>query len=220
MFEWPIQRSDCGACGTRIRFRDFVCNTRCAAFSAIRKRASLPSHDAQKNDLRLLRSSAFRVVRPAHATRSRSLLRGCAYLPGVRTAACVVPALWHGEAGEASLVGEQPVLYQALCLLCRTALPDNNDLGCGARAASGLARGQGTGQAIHAGTVAPHRHAWAEGHRHRRDIDPQGAYLSYRGERSHPEAPIWFGARTDRRRAWRSAMTGWETRKPKAFAWR
>ena len=58
MFGWPIQRSDSGDCGTRMRSMDFVRNRRCAACSEIRRRASSPLCGAQKNDLRLLRSSS------------------------------------------------------------------------------------------------------------------------------------------------------------------
>ena len=32
--------------------------------------------------------------------------------------------------------------------------------------------------------------------------------------------PIWLGARTARRRAWRSSTIGWERTKPTAFGWR
>src|ERR1700732_3036577 len=41
MFEWQIQRSDCGGCGTRTRFPVSGRNPRCAVSSAIRRRGSL-----------------------------------------------------------------------------------------------------------------------------------------------------------------------------------
>ena len=165
----------------------FVRMRRREGCSATRRCVCFAWSDEEKKPLRGLRHACARHLRPQGSPRSRSLLWGCTHLPGVRTAACMVPALWCSEAGEASLVGGQPFLYQALCVLRRAALSDNDDLGCGARTASGLARGQGAGQAIYARAVAPNRHAWAEGHRHRRDLDPQGPYLPHRGER--PDSP-------------------------------
>src|SRR5260221_4066852 len=144
----------------------FVHMRLCEGCLATRRRVSFAWSDGGKSPLRGLRHAGAWHLRPQASPCARSLLRGCSHLPGVRTAACMVPLLWCGEAGEASLVGGQPVLYQALCLLRRTALSDSNDLGCGARVASGLARCQGTGQAIHAGAIAPHRHAWAESRGH------------------------------------------------------
>src|SRR5450759_3659564 len=165
----------------------FVHMRRREVCSATRRRVSFAWNDGEKKPLRGLRHACARHLRSQDSPRSRSLLRGCTHLPGVRAAACMVPLLWCSEAGETSLVGGQPFLYKALCFLRRTALSDNDDLGCGARVASGLARRQGTGQAIYARAVAPHRYAWAEGRGHRRDLDPQGAYLPHRGER--PDSP-------------------------------
>src|ERR1700676_1607535 len=87
MFEWQIQRSDCGGCGTRTRFPVFGRNPRCAVFSAIRRRGSLLLSGAQKNTLRLLWSRALRLVRPPGATGTRSFLWRCAHLSGARGAA-------------------------------------------------------------------------------------------------------------------------------------
>src|SRR2546429_7661278 len=69
MFEWQIQRSDCGGCGTRTRFPVFGRNPRCAVSSAIRRRESLLLSGAQKNTLRLLLSRASPLVVPAGADR-------------------------------------------------------------------------------------------------------------------------------------------------------
>src|SRR5450759_1870633 len=118
--------------------------------SATRRRVFCAWSDGKKSPLRGLRHAWAWHLRPQASPRSRSLLRGCPHLPGVQTVAGMVPLLWRGEAGEASLVGGQPVLYKTLCFLRRTALSGSDDLGCGARAASGLARRQGTGQAVHA----------------------------------------------------------------------
>ena len=117
MFGWPIQQSDGGDFGMRTRSRGFVRSLPCAACSVIRKRASSPSNGAQKNVLRLLRSSAPGLVRPTHAARSRSVVWRRAHLGGDRGASCAVQALRAREARATRLPGGQPVLYQALCLL-------------------------------------------------------------------------------------------------------
>ena len=107
----------------RTHSRGFVRSPRCAACSVIRKRASSPSNGAQKNDLRLLWSSALGLVRPAHAAGSRSVVRRYAHLSGDRGASRAVPELRQREARAARLPGGQSVLYQALCLLRGAALP-------------------------------------------------------------------------------------------------
>ena len=157
--------------------------------SATLRRASFVWSDGKKSPLRGLRHACTWHLRPQASPCSRSLLRGCPHLPGVRTVACMVPPVWCGEAGETFLVGGQPVLYKTLCFLRRSALSGSDDLGCGARAESGLARRQGTGQAIHARAAAPHRYTGTQGDRHRRDIDSQGSYLPHCGERPDSASP-------------------------------
>ena len=167
----------------------FVHTRRREGCLSTRRRVCFAWSGVEKKPLRRLRHACARHLRPEGSSRPRSVLRGCTHLPGVRAAACLVPALWCSEAGETGLVGGQPFLYQALCVLRRPSLSNNDDLGCGARAASGLARSQRTGKAVYARAVAPYRHARAESHRHRRDIDPQGSYLPDCGERSDSPSP-------------------------------
>ena len=158
MFGWPIQRSDSGGCGTRTRSVDFVRYPRCAVSSVIRRRASSLLCGAQKNGLRLLWSSSLGLVRPAHAPGSRSVLRRHAHLPGVRGAACAVPELWHSEARAArrswpttlSIPSALPIYVGRRCRQATI-----KDVAAGV--ASGLAYGQGTGQAVHARAAAPKR---------------------------------------------------------------
>ena len=110
MFGWPLQRSDGGGCGTHTRSPVFVRSPRCAACSVIRKRASSPSNGAQKNALQSLRSSALRLVRPTHATRSRSFVWRRADLCGDRGPSSAVQELQESEARAARLPGGQPLL--------------------------------------------------------------------------------------------------------------
>src|SRR5258706_3709764 len=97
--------------------------------SAIRRRVFCAWSDGKKSPLRSLPHACAWHLRPQAAPRSRSLLRGCPDLTGVPIVAGMVPPLWRGEAGEASVVGGQSVLYQTLCFLRRTALSDSDDLG-------------------------------------------------------------------------------------------
>ena len=77
---WQIQRSDGGDLRMRTRSQGFVLSPRCAVFLVILRRPSSPSNGAQKNDLRLLRSSAPGLVRPAHEARLRSAVWRSAHL--------------------------------------------------------------------------------------------------------------------------------------------
>ena len=129
---WSNQRSDGGTYGTRMRSPAFVRNRRCAVCSAIRRCASSPSIDAQKNGLRLLRAGSFWLVRPAHTAGSRSAVRRHAHLPGDRGPAGAMPQLRQGEARAARFPGGQPALYEALCPLRGPALSAGDDQGhCG-----------------------------------------------------------------------------------------
>ena len=113
MFGWPIQPSDSGDFGTRMRSRGFVPNPRCAAFLVSPRRVSSPLCGAQENDLWRMRSNAIGLVRPHRAPGARSVLWRHARLPGARGAARAVQELWAREARTARLPGGQPVLYQA-----------------------------------------------------------------------------------------------------------
>ena len=127
---WSSQRDD-GACGTHTRSRDFVLSPPPVACSAIRRRASSCCAGGQKNDLRVLRSSAERLVRPSRATRPRPRERSVPDLPGGRHSPGRLSPLRHREARTPRLAGGQPVLHQAVRLLRRAALPDGDDQGRG-----------------------------------------------------------------------------------------
>ena len=185
MFGWPIQRSDSGGCGTRMRSPVFVRNPRCVVSSAIRRHASLLLYDAQKKHLRRLQSSPLVLVRPTHAACSRPVLRRPAHLSGDRGAPGAVQELRAREARAPRFPGEQPFLYQALCLLRRPSLPASDDQGCCAGVEPRLGFGEDAGDAVHARATRPRGHARPQGDRHRRDLDPQGPHLSDRGERPH-----------------------------------
>ncbi len=193
MFAWPLPGSDSGDCGMRIASPAFVRNRRCAVSSAIRRRASSSSFGAQKNALRLLRSSAHGLVRPAHAARSRSAVWRRADLPGDRCASGAVQELRASEERAARLPGRQPLLYPTLCLRRGATLSSGHDQGCCRGIQASLGDDQDSGDAVHAGAVGQGGHTRSQGDRHRRDLDPQGPHLPHRGERSDSQAPdlVW-----------------------------
>lgn len=131
-FGWSSQRDD-GDCGTRTRFPDFVLSPLRMACSAIRRRESSCCAGDQKNDLRVLRSGAERLVRSARATRPRTLERPVSDLSAVRYPLSRLSSLRHREARGARVAGGQPVLHAAICDLCRPALPQRDDQGSGPR---------------------------------------------------------------------------------------
>src|SRR3989338_973093 len=171
------------ACSTHTGSPTFVRWKRYAASLAIPRHGSSHSSAAQKNRLQQLRQNALRLVRQEAATGSRPVLRGYAHLSGNLDQKSALPALRKSEARTARLPGGQPVLHQAVCLVRGQALPEQHGFGCRPRTESGLAHRQGTGQAIHDGSTGTRRDTGTQGHRHRRNLDPQRAHLSNRGQR-------------------------------------
>src|SRR5574341_2253351 len=108
---WLPQRSEGDGSRTRMRSRAFVHNPRCAASSAIPKPGSLSLSGAQKNGLWLLWACSQRMVRPADAPGTRSVLRRPTCVPAGRGAAGAVQELWDGEARAARVLGRQSFLY-------------------------------------------------------------------------------------------------------------
>ena len=168
-------------------------SNRSVACSAIRMRGLSRWFGAQKNQLRHMRAEAFRMVRSQASPRSRSSDRRLAHISGVRGAARQVPALRQGEARATGIPGGQSALHQAVCILCRPALPQLSDPGCCKRAEAGLAHSQGARQAVHACSAGQGWNAGTDGDRHRRDLGPQGPLLSDRGQRPHSRTPdlVW-----------------------------
>ena len=159
MFGWLKHRSESVGSQTHIRSQDFARNQLCAASLAIPKHASLIWCAAQKNDLRVLWTSAIGLVRPAHAASTRPVLRRPARLLATRRTAGGLQALRQSETRATRLPGRQPVLHQALCPLCRTALPVCVDQGCRRVIEPALGNRQDAGEAIHASAVDQGGHA-------------------------------------------------------------
>ena len=149
---------------THADFRDSVRWLPYEGFSGIPKPVSFDSPGGEKNDLRCVRHVPPFLLRPQAAPRAGPFLRGHAYLPGDRSAVCVVPELRQGETGTTVLVGRQSVLHQAIRLLRRSPVPGVHHQGRCQGIASGLENGQRTRQAVHARAVAPDWNAGPKDH--------------------------------------------------------
>src|SRR3989338_9539562 len=137
-----------------------------AASSATRRRASSLWCGAQKNSLQGVWPDTFWLVRPHDTARPRFVLRQHAGLSGVRGSPDSLSMLRQSETGTARLPCRQPVLHEAVCLVRRAPLPGEHYQGCCRRTESGLANGQGAGQAIHDRPTGARRNPGAQGDRH------------------------------------------------------
>jgi len=120
----------------------------------------------EKNGVWSVRPCSSLDLRPEDPKGSRSVLRGCAHLPGGGDPTGLLPKVQEREAGEAGVVGGQSFLHQAICLLCRPSVSGLGDYGCGQGTSPGLEDGEGSGEAIHAGAVEASGTAWPEGDWH------------------------------------------------------
>ena len=117
----------------------------------------------EKNALRSVRPGPSWVLRPEDPKGPRSVLRGCAYLPGAGDPTDLLPKVQEREARETAVAGGQSFLHQAICLLRRSSVSGLGDHRCCQRTSPGLEDGEGSGEAIHAGAVEASGTAWAEG---------------------------------------------------------
>ncbi len=145
VFPWRHQPSGHDDCGTRMCFWDFDRRPRCEEFSVIPRLVSLALLGAQKNYLWQLRENTAGLVRPKTASDSGFVVRRYAGVPGVRGAPGALSKLWQSEARASGVFGGQPVLHQALCLLCGATVSHGDHQGCGQGTQAGLAHGEGAG---------------------------------------------------------------------------
>src|SRR3990172_2932885 len=170
-------------CGTHIAFLAFGPATACGASLGIPKHGSWYCTAGEKNGLRPLWAGAPHLLRPQGAAGSGSVLWGHAHLPGRGDSPRPLPGLRDGKAGAPGVAGRQPVLHPTLPLCRGPAVPRLDSPGRGPGIPPELENRQGSGEAVHAGAAPAGRNSGAEGHRHRRGLHPQGAYLPHRGER-------------------------------------
>lgn len=185
---------DITASTTRIGSPGFVPPPGSQASSVTPRPAASGLNAGGKNGVRRLRDGAPDILRPRDSPGSGPLLRRHTGVPGDPDPPGVVPDVREGEAGAARLPCRQPALHKAVCLLRGTTMPCWEHQGRGPRVSSGLAHGQGAGQAVHGGATGPCWHAGAQGDRNRRGVDPHKGH-TYRIVVSDlvRGRPIWFG---------------------------
>ena len=108
---------------------------------------------------------------------ARSVLRPAAPLPGVRDPARGLPPLRREARKNGMGWRTIRVLYETAGLFRRPTRSGRDDQGQRRRTGWGLEDGQGVGQTVDARATAPGGLPNAAGDRHRRGVDPQGAYL-------------------------------------------
>ena len=124
-------------------------------YSVTRKPGSSSWFAGEKNGLRRVRYPPFPSLRSHLAMGAGSLQWGYPDLPPRGNPARPMPAVRDGEAGTAPLAGQSPALHEALCAGGRAAVPLHPGLPSGQGVPSGLAHGQGTGQAENRDTSKP-----------------------------------------------------------------
>ena len=166
-----------------IRSRAFGRAKPFVAYLVIPMCGSSCSIGAQKNGLRLLRPRPDGLVRSPVTPSSRPFERRVSDRSGVGGAAHRVQCLRLRETRAVGFSGGQSSFYQALCLLCRASLPAGCDPRCRQGVEARLGNSQVARDAVHASADRAGRRAGTPSDRHRRDLDPQGARLSHRGQR-------------------------------------
>src|SRR5712692_5759587 len=179
LLRWPSSSNSTTSIASPVAFR----TPRSGASTVILMPWLSPCAAAEKNGLLRLRASVLDPLRPAAAAGPRSLLWRQACLSRVLLTQGPMSAVRWREDRTVGLARRQSLLYQALRLLRGPSLPRNPHQGSGRGTLSPLADGQGSGQAVHAGTTPPGRHSRSPGHRHRRDRHCQGAPVPHRGQR-------------------------------------
>lgn len=161
----------------------FVQEPRSRGYSVTRRPASSVLRDVKKNDMRVLWDGSPKFLRPQGAAYPGPALRRDAYLSGSGDQTCYVLEVWEGEVREAYLAGRQPFLHEAIRLLCRPTVPEDDHSGRHQRGEAGLAYGQGVGKALYDRTAPAYRCSRTEGNRARRGIAEEGLYISNSGKR-------------------------------------
>ena len=127
---------------TNIGSPDFGRDLKYGGYLAIREHGLSGLRGLKKNCMRLLRHRASQLLRQDSETYTGHVLRGCPNLSGSGSSAGSLQTVWQSEKGKTSLVGKQPLLYEAVFLLCRTQVSGHDHQGCSQRVETGLACSQ------------------------------------------------------------------------------
>jgi hypothetical protein len=171
-------------CATRIDSQAWNPRPRCMAIRARSKPLFCLCAAAEKNGLWPVRANACQLLRSTSAVDSRPFLWRQVRLPLAEGPACRLLALRQGQDRTPRLAFRPSRIHQAVRLSGGATLPRYPRQSSGRGVATGLADGQGVGQALHARATSPRAACQSPGHRHRRNLDGQRAEVSHRGERS------------------------------------
>src|SRR5512139_229012 len=152
-------------------------------YSETQRRGSSVFSGGKKNGMRLLRQVTSKLLRQEGTADTGPVLRGCPHISGSGSPAGAVQTVRQGEAGETHLAGEQSLVHEAVCLLRGKEVSCHDRQGCGERAETGLAHGQGAGEGVHAGATSAQSCGSASCNRDRRTLFAEGTYVPDRGQR-------------------------------------
>ena len=154
------------ACWTPTDSPGFVQGPRSRGYSEIRKPELFRWPAVKKNGMRRVWDLAPAFLRSEGPADSRSVVRGDAHLPGGGGPPGSMSPVRQGEAREVSVACDQPVLHEAICLVCGATLPGHRRQGCGEGAQAGLEDREEPGEGVYAGAAPAHRDAGPQGYRH------------------------------------------------------
>ncbi len=138
---------------TNISSPDFVQEPEVRGYLESHGHVLLHLRGVKKNYMRLLRHDTQKFLRQEGATNPGLTMRGGADISEDGDQACIVPELREGEAGEDRVVVRQSFLHKEVLSFCRKEVQDNDYTGRSQRGKTGLAYGQGAGQAVHGGAA-------------------------------------------------------------------
>ena len=179
---WGCEKTD--GCRMNINSLDFVLKQRLKGFLEILIQRSWFYNGVKKNGVRMLWDCSPEFLRSEDATDSGFVLRQEADLLGGGNPAGILQAVWLGEARDVELAFEECVDDPTVCFLCGSQMPGNDNSRCRQGRKTGLANGQGFGQALYAGAVETLRDSGAPSNRHRRNFVEEGTHVPDCGKRS------------------------------------
>ncbi len=134
-------------------------------YSATRRPVSSGLNGVKKNSVRQLRHNVPEFLRPEDAACSGPVVRGYANPSGGGGPQGSVSTVRHGEAGKVSMACEQPILHEAVCLVCGAAMQGEYRKGSSKGAQTGLEDGEDPGQGVHGRAAPAHGGSRSQGDR-------------------------------------------------------
>lgn len=154
------------ACWTPTNSPGFVQGPRSRGYLEIRGPGLFGWSAVKKNGVRRVWDSAPEFLRSEGSADSRPVVWGDANLPGGGDPPGSVSPVRQSETGDVSLAGDQPVLHEAICLVCGATLPGDHRERRRQGAQARLEDGEEPGEGVYAGAAPAHGGTGPQGHRH------------------------------------------------------